>query len=97
MGKPEAKKKGYSLKLFVAGDEPHSRRAKSNIQSICRLLKSPCDVETVDVLESYQAALTHNVFLTPALIVLSPGPPVTILGDLSNQEEVLEAIRLRGE
>lgn len=85
----------YLFRLFVAGDEQHSRRAKSNLKSLCDArLEQPYEIEVVDVLESYQIALDHKIFLTPALMMVSPAPAVTIFGNLNDTEEVLRALRL---
>ena len=89
--------KGYIFRLFVAGDEPHSKTARENIRKLCESrIDEACEIEVVDVLESYKAALENNIFLTPALIMVSPAPAVTIFGDLSDTQEVIKALGLGG-
>jgi circadian clock protein KaiB len=89
--------KGPVFRLFVAGDEPHSRAAKDNLRRLSEShIHAPCKIEIVDVLESYQTALENNIFLTPALIMVSPAPAVTIFGDLSDTQEVIKALGLKG-
>jgi circadian clock protein KaiB len=88
----------YVFRLFVAGDEQHSRRAKENLKAICQeRLEQPYEIEILDVLESYQLALENKIFLTPALVMISPSPTVTIFGNLSDTEEVIRALRLGGK
>jgi circadian clock protein KaiB len=90
--------KGFIFRLFVAGNEPHSKTAKDNLKKLCETrIDEPCETEVVDVLESYTIALENNIFVTPALKMISPAPAVTIFGDLSDMEEVIKALRLGGD
>jgi hypothetical protein len=96
----EINAEGNSLvfRLFVAGDEPHSRSAKDNLRYLCEsIIKAPCKIEIVDVLESFDLALEHNIFLTPALVLLSSTPPVIVFGDLSDTKELIKALGMKGE
>ena len=70
--------KGFIFRLFVAGDEQHSKTARKNIRKLCESrIDEAYEIEVVDVLKSYKAALENNIFLTPALIMVSPAPAVT--------------------
>ena len=87
----------YILRLFVAGNEPNSRQARENLARLCEgRLKGRYELEIFDVLEDFRAALKDGVLVTPALIVLAPLPRVTILGNLSDTQKVLDALRLTG-
>ncbi len=46
------------------------------------------------MLEDFQRALEHEVLVTPSLLQLEPGPPVTVLGCLSDAERVAAALSL---
>lgn len=82
--------------LFVAGNEPKSRMARENLAQICdKYMNGRCRVDIVDVMENFQPALDNNIFVTPALLMVSPEPKVVIFGSLSDQVKVLEALRLR--
>ncbi|MDA8126701.1 MAG: circadian clock protein KaiB [Deltaproteobacteria bacterium] len=88
----------YLLKLYVAGNEQNSRLAKENLARICdEYLKDRCRIEEVDVLTDFAAALKDRVFVTPTLILAAPGPQSTIVGNLSDKEKVVSALRLRFE
>jgi circadian clock protein KaiB len=92
---PESK--SFIFRLFVAGDEPHSKAAKENIRKFCEsCISEACEIEIVDVLESYKTAIENNIFLTPALIKVSPAPALTIFGNLSCAQALLEALGLEG-
>ena len=88
----------YRMILFLAGEEPNSRMARANLASLCEEdLAGRCDVEIVDVLEDYAAATEHSILVTPTLLVLEPGPAVTVVGNLSDRQRVRTALRLPRE
>jgi circadian clock protein KaiB len=85
----------YRLRLFVAGEEPNSRQARQNVSRLCtEYLREGCQLETIDVLEDFRAALANSIFVTPALVVETSGSPVTIFGTLSDTAKVLQALGL---
>lgn len=95
---PEAGSKGdcsYRFRLFVAGDEPNSLRARAALARLCdERLKDRCELMIVDVFEDYQAAIDHGVIVVPTLIVEAPPPAKTIVGSLDDEEKVLAALGL---
>ena len=94
----ETKGESFVFQLFVAGDETHSRMARGNLKRICEShIEGRCEVQIVDVFKSFDIALENGIFLTPALIKVSPLPRATIFGDLSDTSEVLTALQLTGE
>lgn len=85
----------FRLRLFVAGDEPHSLTARQILARLCEQhLKGRCEVIVVDVLRDYQAALRHRVVVVPTLIVEAPPPERIIVGSLSDEEKVLAVLGL---
>ncbi len=63
----------YHLKLFVAGDEPNSYKAKKTIERLCEsCLKGNYKLEVVDVLKDYQVALDNNILIAPTLVIVAP-------------------------
>jgi len=85
----------YLLRLFVVGQGPNSKQALDNLQSICaEHLKGRCTIDTVNVVKDFAAAVKDNILVTPALILVAPGPRVVILGNLSDRPKVLLALRL---
>ncbi|MEJ2587779.1 MAG: circadian clock KaiB family protein [Deltaproteobacteria bacterium] len=86
--------KQFLFQLFVAGREPHSKMAEANLRALCEsFMPAACDIEIVDVLKSHEEALKNHIFLTPALIRISPKPSVTIYGDLSDTEKVMDILQ----
>jgi circadian clock protein KaiB len=85
----------YVLWLFVAADRPQSLEARKNIEKICEAhLQGRCELTVFDVCKDFIAALDRGVVLTPTLLLLSPLPRVTIIGNLSDTQKVLGALRL---
>ncbi len=83
--------------LFIAGGEPHSRRAQENLNRLCTSeLAGNYELTVVDVLQDFRAATKHSVMVTPTLIVTEPKPGVTILGDLQDTPRLRAALRLDG-
>ncbi len=87
------------LRLYVANEAPHSKRALANLQSICKQCSKNrhCRIEVVDALEEPQRALEDGVLVVPTLIKLSPGPIRRLVGELEDTERVLCALELGGE
>jgi circadian clock protein KaiB len=92
----EKKQRGhYLLRLFMVGNGSNSKQALSNLRHLCREhLKGRCTIETVDVVKNSEAAAKNNILITPALILVAPLPRVIILGNLSDRQKVLLALRL---
>lgn len=85
----------YHLKLFVAGDEPNSYKAKKTIERLCEsCLKGNYKLEVVDVLKDYQVALDNNILIAPTLVIVAPPPQTTIIGSLSETRKILDALGL---
>jgi circadian clock protein KaiB len=87
----------YLLRLFMAGNGENSQKALANLRSICQEhLNGRCTIETVDVVNDFEAAVRNNILVTPALVLVAPRPRVTVLGNLSDLPKVLAALRLPG-
>lgn len=83
------------MTLFVAGGEANSRRAKENLTRLSEEeLKDGYELDVVDVLDDFKAALVNHVMVTPTLIVAEPSPGVTILGDLRDTTRLRAALGL---
>ena len=88
----------FRFRLFVAGDEPNSIKARAVLARLRdEHLKDRCEMRIVDVFEDYQAAIDHHVIVVPTLIVEAPSPKKTIVGSLGDEEKVLAALGLAGK
>jgi circadian clock protein KaiB len=85
----------YRFRIYVAGDAQNSVEALGNLHEICaRLLPDRHEIEVVDVFQEPKRALADGVFMTPALVKLSPAPSRKIIGTLSQTKTVLLALGL---
>ena len=88
-------KAAYVFRLYLAGGAPNSVRAFANLYAICRKhFPDSHRIEVVDVLQEPLRALADGVLVTPTVVKLSPWPEQQIIGDLSEEEEVLLALGL---
>ncbi len=88
MSKPDV-----SFKLYVAGQASNSRRALQNLKAFCgTYLAERHFITIVDVLVDAEQALADRILLTPTLLILSPPPVRSIVGDLSEIEVLLQIL-----
>lgn len=81
------------LRLYFAGGAPNSALALKNILAICRQQNVDTRrLELIDVLRDPKRALRDGILVTPTLVKLSPEPVVTIIGDLSATNVVVQAL-----
>ena len=85
----------FKFRLYVAGDTLKSAQAAANLAALCRAhLPDRHEIEVVDVVKAPNRALLEAIFMTPALVKLSPSPTRIIVGTLSNTQVVLQALGL---
>lgn len=82
------------LRLYVAGTAPNSLRALANVRTICEAHYAFAhQLEVVDMLIDPKRAVADGVIVTPTLLKLSPPPTARVIGNLSDTEQVLLALR----
>ena len=85
----------YILQLFVTGILPNSAHAIENINAICeKYLKGRYELEIIDIYQQPSLAAKADIIAIPLLIKKFPLPEERLIGDLSNSESVLKALRL---
>jgi circadian clock protein KaiB len=83
------------LRLYVAGRAPHSERALRSILGLCdRRAPGRYSLDVVDVLREPRRALADGILVTPTLVRVAPGRARRIIGDLSDEATVVEALDL---
>jgi circadian clock protein KaiB len=81
------------FRLYIAGQAHNSQRAVANLNAFCVAhLAGRHVIDVVDVLEQPELALQDRIFLTPQLIIASPLPVRTIIGDLSNSADLSRSL-----
>lgn len=90
----EATQNTFDFCLFIAGTSPRSSRAIANVRKLCANLPSGvCDLIVVDILQQPQAAKENQIVVVPTLIKKLPGPVRRFIGDMSNQDEILQILK----
>ena len=84
--------KTFRFILFVAGEEVNSNLARKNLASLCDELGNNCRCRVLDVLEDFEAAVEHQILLTPSLLILEPKPGALIVGNLSDLSRVEQVL-----
>lgn len=91
----DSSKGDYAFRLYIAGGAPNSVRALVNLFALChKYLPASHNIEVIDVLKEPLRALAEAILVTPTLVKLSPAPEQQIIGNLSEEEEVLRALGL---
>jgi circadian clock protein KaiB len=86
---------GIVLRLYVNGDVPNAKRAVAELADLH--LPGAAEVEVVDVQARPEVAERERLLALPLLVRLAPPPVRRIIGDLSDHEQVLNALDLRAE
>jgi circadian clock protein KaiB len=85
----------YSLRLYVSGATPRSAMAIANIKELGeRRLSGNYDLIVIDAYQQAELAREDNILVLPTLIKTLPGPLRRLVGDLSDEEQVLLGLGL---
>jgi circadian clock protein KaiB len=88
----------YVFRIYLADGAPNSVRALANLYAICRKhFPDSHRIEVIDVLKEPLRALADIILVTPTLVMISPTPVLQIIGNLSDEKEVLRALGLPQE
>ncbi len=88
-------KSSFVLKLYITGQTPRSQRVIARVHQLTQeRLNGLCEPIVIDVLEQPQLAEQDRVLATPTLIRQFPLPVRRIVGDLSDMNQVIEALGL---
>jgi len=80
----------YRLSLFVTGSTPRSIKAITNLRQICEEhLSGNYELEVIDLYQHPEQAKTNNLVAAPTLIKLLPEPVRRVIGDMSDEGQVL--------
>lgn len=97
MNVPVGRRNVFRFRLYIAEDTQNSAKAVANLSALGRThLPGRHEVEIVDVLKEPMRALADSVLMTPTLIKLAPLPVRRIVGTLSQEDIVLQALGLEG-
>ena len=85
----------WVLRLYVSDGSTKSVAAFRNLRAICKeCLRSPYDLEVVDLLKHPDRAMRDNIVAIPTLMKMAPEPERRMVGDLSNRSRTLQWLGL---
>ncbi len=85
----------YELILYVVGNNNKSQLAFDNLKEVCyKYLAEKCHIVVIDLAKNPNLARLNQIIAIPTL-VRKNYPGKRIVGDLSNQEKVLEFLDIR--
>jgi circadian clock protein KaiB len=80
----------YRLRLYVSGATPRSAQAIANIKALGeKRLAGRYDLEVIDAYQQAELARDEQIVVLPTLIKSLPGPLRRMVGDLSDEDQVL--------
>ena len=85
----------YVFRIYVAAGAPNSVPALAHLYALCRKhFPESHRIEVIDVLKEPLRALEEVILVTPTVVKVSPAPVQQIIGNLSEEAEVLRALGL---
>ena len=94
--KESARRKMYSLRLYITGQTPRSASSIRNLREVCdEFLEGRFELQVIDLYQRPELAREAQVVAAPTLIKKLPLPSRRLVGDLSNKNEVLLGLDLK--
>lgn len=87
----------FQLKLFVCGMTPVSEQAVANLKQLLEEVSIEWDLTIVDVLDRPDLAESEAIVATPTLLKETPLPRQLFVGDLSNLQQLKNALGIPRE
>ncbi|MEJ0029866.1 MAG: circadian clock KaiB family protein [Bacteroidota bacterium] len=85
----------YYLKLFISGASLNSTRAINNLQRILEAnFAGRYNLQIIDLYQDKSMAEAEQIVAVPLLIRKNPRPEQRLIGDMSNEQRVLNKLRI---
>ena len=85
----------YILRLYITGTTPRSTRAIRNLTKMCQQrLAGRYDLEVIDIYQQPALAYSDDIIAVPTLLKMRPLPVRKLLGDLSNEQQLVAGLGL---
>jgi circadian clock protein KaiB len=90
-------RKMYALRLYITGQTPRSEASLRNLRQVCdEYLEGRFELQVIDLYQRPELASEAQIMAAPTLIKRLPLPLRRLVGDLSNKNEVLLGLDLKG-
>jgi circadian clock protein KaiB len=85
----------YVLRLYITGTTPKSTRAVRNLTKLCQeRLAGHYELEVIDIYQQPALASAAHIVAVPALLKELPLPVRTLIGDLSDEQQLVAGLGL---
>jgi circadian clock protein KaiB len=85
----------YVLRLYITGSTPKSTRAIHNLIKMCQEhLAGRYELEVIDIYQQPELAQIEDIIAVPTLLKRQPLPVQKVLGDLSNEQQLVSGLDL---
>jgi circadian clock protein KaiB len=85
----------YVLRLYITGSTPKSTRAVHNLIKMCQEhLAGRYELEVIDIYQQPELAQVEDIIAVPTLLKKRPLPVQKVLGDLSNEQQLVSGLDL---
>lgn len=83
------------LRLYIAGNAPNSLKARRNLNALlASMAPHSYQLEIIDCLQEPARTLADGIIVTPTLLKIAPPPECTVVGSLSDPENLRTMIGL---
>lgn len=83
----------HVFRLYITGASPNSSKAISNLKTyFARHMKSPYELQIIDVYQQPQIAKSVDIIALPLLVRKLPLPERRLIGNMSNEEKVMKSL-----
>ena len=85
----------YELKLYISGASRNSTRAVNNLRRILEAnFPGQYKLQIIDVYQDMATAEAEQIVALPMLIRKSPKPEQRLIGDMSDEERVINKLQI---
>lgn len=90
--------KGYVLRLYITGQTSLSSASVRNLLHVCQShLQGRYDIQVIDICQQPELAREAQIIATPTLVRTRPAPIRKLIGNLSDQAQLLAGLGIRDE
>jgi len=94
----EARPKAYVLRLYITGQSSLSSASVRNLLHACQShLDGQYDIQVIDICQQPELARAAQIVATPTLVKARPAPIRRLIGNLSDQEQLLAGLGIHNE
>ena len=94
----KAAAKSYVLRLYITGQSNLSSSSVRNLLRVCQdHLAEKYDIQVIDICQQPELARADQIIATPTLVRTRPTPVKKFVGNLANQQQLLQGLGIRDE